>query len=417
MAKPSAPDPAPPDPARADPAPAPSLRSLVPAVYGPTALFGLGQGAVLPVIALSARELGASVGTAALVAALAGLGQLLGDLPAGAVTARVGERPAMIGASAVTAVALLGCVLAPTVWLLGLAVLATGVATSVWGLARQSFLTEAAPVHLRARALSSLGGVQRIGTFAGPFIGAVAISSWGTDGAYVVHLVAAGAAVVLLLLLPDPGAHTSRAPDGRPRTLVSVLRAELPVLRTLGVAALMVQAARQARLSVLPLWCEQIGLDAADTSVVVGISGAVDMLLFYPAGSVMDRMGRAWVGVPSMLVLGAAHLALPLTAGTAGVVAVAVAMGVGNGMGAGLVMTLGADASPPLSRATFLGAWRLVSDVGGFAGPLLVAGAAAVAPLAVASVAVGTVAFAGAAALQAWVPPPPARQPAGSTSV
>jgi MFS family permease len=189
------------------------------------------------------------------------------------------------------------------------------------------------------------------------------------------------------------------------------------VLRTLGVAALLVQATRQARLSVLPLWCEQIGLDAADTSLVVGISGAVDMLLFYPAGSVMDRMGRAWVGVPSMVVLGAAHLALPLTAGTVGVVAVAVAMGVGNGMGAGLVMTLGADVSPPLARATFLGAWRLVSDVGGFAGPLLVAGAAAVAPLGVASVAVAVVAFGGATALHAWTPPPPARQPAGSTSV
>lgn len=398
----------------------PSLRSLVPSIYGPSALFGLGQGAVLPVLALSARELGASLGTAALVVSLAGLGQLIGDLPAGAVTARVGERRAMVGASGVTALALLGCVVAPTVWLLGLAVLATGVGTSVWGLARQSFITDAAPPHQRARALSSLGGVQRIGTFAGPFIGAVAITRWGTDGAYGVHLAAAVAAVVLLLLLPDPdpdaaaGARGSRLATP---SLVSVLRGQMLVLRTLGVAALLVQAARQARLSVLPLWCEQIGLDASGTSLVVGISGAVDMLLFYPAGSVMDRFGRAWVGVPSMVVLGLAHLALPAAQTTGAVVVVAVAMGIGNGMGAGLVMTLGADASPPGARAGFLGAWRLVSDTGGFAGPLLVAGVTAVAPLAAASVAVGVVAVTGAAALRAWIPPPPARQPAGTTRV
>lgn len=402
----------------APPEPAASLRSFVPSVYGPTALFGLGQGAVLPVLALSARELGASVATAAFVAALAGLGQLLGDLPAGAVTARVGERRAMIGASAMTAVALLGCVLAPNVALLGLAVLTTGAGTSVWGLARQSFLTEAAPVHMRARALSSLGGVQRIGTFAGPFIGALAISRWGIDGAFWVHLVAAGAAVVLLLLLPDPGRHAAAGSPGRPGpSLVAMLRSQTRVLRTLGVAALLVQAARQARLSVLPLWCEQIGLDAAATSLVVGVSGAVDMLFFYPAGSVMDRFGRAWVGVPSMVVLGLAHLALPAARTPATVVVVAIAMGIGNGMGAGLVMTLGADASPPLGRATFLGAWRLVSDTGGFAGPLLVAGIAAVAPLAAASVAVGVVAIGGASALGAWIPPPPTRQPVGRSSV
>ncbi len=52
-------------------------RKLAVPVYGPSLLFGLGEGAILPVIALSARGLGASVAMAALVVTLIGIGSLL----------------------------------------------------------------------------------------------------------------------------------------------------------------------------------------------------------------------------------------------------------------------------------------------------------------------------------------------------
>ena len=38
------------------------LRSIVVPVYGPTILVAIGQGAIIPLVALSARALGASVG-------------------------------------------------------------------------------------------------------------------------------------------------------------------------------------------------------------------------------------------------------------------------------------------------------------------------------------------------------------------
>jgi hypothetical protein len=42
------------------------LRRIVVPVYGPTILVAIGQGAILPLVALSARALGASVGMAAI---------------------------------------------------------------------------------------------------------------------------------------------------------------------------------------------------------------------------------------------------------------------------------------------------------------------------------------------------------------
>ena len=88
-------------------------RSIAIPAYGPTFLVSVGQGAVLPLIALSARDLGGSVGVAAFVVALAGIGQLAGDLPAGALAARIGEQRALVGACLLDAAALFGAFLAP----------------------------------------------------------------------------------------------------------------------------------------------------------------------------------------------------------------------------------------------------------------------------------------------------------------
>ncbi|MGH3465974.1 MAG: MFS transporter [Kribbellaceae bacterium] len=386
-----------------------SLWSIGPSVYLPNLLYGIGQGAIAPVVALSARDLGASVATASLVVAAAGIGQVIGDIPAGALTARVGERRAMLLAAGLASAALMACLVVPTVLGLGLAIGATGLAAAVWGLARQAYLSDAVPVRLRARALSTLGGTVRIGTFLGPFIGAAAMHFLGTDGAYWVHLVAALLAAVVLLRLPDVE-QVRRARGGSPAGVPStrqVVRDHLAVLRTLGTGALLVGAVRASRQVVIPLWAQHIGLDATTTSLIFGLSGAVDMLLFYPAGSVMDRLGRAWVAVPSMAVLGIAHLLLPLTGGFTSLTGVALLMGIGNGMGAGIIMTLGADASPAIGRAHFLGAFRLFADAGNGAGPFVIAAVTTVSGLGPAILVMGMTGLAAAAAMARWIPPHP----------
>lgn len=386
-----------------------SLWSIGPSIYLPALLYGIGQGAIAPVVALSARDLGASVAGASLVVAAAGVGQVIGDIPAGALTTRIGERRAMLLATGLVSVALVACLTVPTVWGLALAMGATGLAGAVWGLARQAYLSEAVPLQLRARALSTLGGVQRIGFFVGPFLGAVAMRFLGNQGAYWIHLIAALLAAAVLLVLPDVEAvrRTRASRAAAAQSTAGVIREHLPVLRTLGSAAMLVGAVRASRQVVIPLWAQHIGLDPQTTSIIFGLSGAVDMLLFYPAGSVMDRLGRKWVAVPSMLVLGLAHLVLPLTHGVASLTSVAILMGIGNGLGAGVIMTLGADASPPIGRAQFLGAFRLFADTGNGAGPFLIAAVTALSGLGPAVVVMGVAGWAAAAAMNRWIPPHP----------
>ena len=183
-----------------------------------------------------------------------------------------------------------------------------------------------------------------------------------------------------------------------------VARRHRGVLLTVGVGVLAIGLARSSRVVVVPLWAESVGLSAAQTSLVFGVAGLVEVLLFYPAGSLMDRRGRVWVALPVTVLLGLGLLVLPLTTTLASVGAVAVVMAVGNGLGSGIVMTLGADAAPRAGRAPFLGLWRLLSLVGHNGASVVVGALTAVASIGVASVSVGVLTLVGGAWLLRWLP-------------
>jgi MFS family permease len=387
-----------------------SLRQIALPAFAPSFLFALGEGAILPVIALTVRELGGSVALAALMVTLIGIGSLVSNIPASIITARWGERWAMVGAALWGALGMAACVLASALWVFGAGVFMVGMSAAVFGLARQSYLTEAVPFHFRARALSTLGGVLRVGMVAGPFLAAVVIHAMGIAGAYwagVGALVVAGVVAArmpdlpagpLAAAVPGGGAPVTRA------TLRSVGAAHANIFLTLGVGALLVSAVRASRQAVIPLWAEGIGLDAATTSLIYGFAGAIDVLVFYPAGKVMDKKGRAWVAVPSMLVMGAALMLTPFTHDATSLLIVSLVIGFGNGIGSGMIMTLGADYSPIVGRAHFLGLWRLMADIGATGGPALLSAVTALLSLATGIWCTGALGFAAAWVLWHWIP-------------
>jgi MFS family permease len=315
------------------------------------------------------------------------------------------RRAVAAAAAVVEAVGMVVSALAGGLVMLFAGIVVIGLAGSLFGLARQAYLTEAVPVAMRARALSTLGGVHRIGYFVGPFLGSLVISRWGIESAYAVGGVASLAAFALVLVAPDITGSAHRvATAGAPRSVVSVLAQHRHVLLTLGTGAMCVAGARAIREALVPLWAESVGFSPAQTSLVFGVAGAIDMALFYPSGWLMDRYGRVAAAVPSMLVLGLGMALLPLATSLVAVTAAATVLGVGNGLGAGLIMTLGADASPADGRAQFLGGWRLCADLGRAAGPLALSGLSAGLSLGASAVVLGVGAVVGAGGLRIWVP-------------
>lgn len=391
-----------------------SLRKIAVPAFGPSLLYGMGNGAILPVIALSARELGASIPVSGLIAALVGIGSLINNIPASLLASRYGERRAMMGAAVLSMIALALCALATHVWLLALGVTMVGMASSVFLLARQAYLTDAVPVSMRARAMSTLGGTTRIGVFAGPFAGAAAIHFLGLSGAYWVALFAMMGAGIIAYSFPEmssraqPGTRTAPARGPQPG-MADILRSHGKVFVTLGVGVLLISAMRASRQVVIPLWADHLGLQATTISLVYGLVAAVDMAVFYPAGRIMDLYGRLWIALPSTLLMGISLMTIPFTTAPVAFVLVSLVLGFGNGIGSGIVMTLAADASPENGRTKFLGIWRLMSDLGGSGGPALLAAVTAMVSLAAGIGVIGALGLVAAAIFCRFLPARPLR--------
>ncbi|MGW9628705.1 MFS transporter [Microbacterium sp. NPDC055521] len=398
-------------------------------VYAPTVLFSLGEGAVIPLIPVIATRLGADVSLAALVAAALVIGQLCGNLPAGALVAKLGERFTMVVAGTLSIAAGAGMLLAEDLTLFAASVFVLGFCAAAFGLARHAFMTTRVPPRFRARALSLLGGSFRFGVFIGPFVAAALIGLTGSEQSTIWALIACCAAIVPLVLFgPDPekSSPVLLKPTGAAvaEDTGEVVTGSIPtrdrygvfetisyyrgVLMRLGLSAAALSAVRSARQVIVPLWGVSLGLDASTIAIVVGVSGAIDFALFYASGQVMDRFGRIWAALPAMLLMGAGLIALSVThdldRATMWFVLMAAVLGLGNGLSSGILLTYGADLAPERDPATFLGAWRTLTDAGGAAAPVVVASIVALASLPLATGVMGGVALLGATGFAVWTP-------------
>ncbi|MDR6865454.1 MFS family permease [Microbacterium resistens] len=399
-----------------------------PMVYLPTLLFSVGEGAVLPLIPVIAASRGADLAAAALIASALVVGQLCGNIPAGWLVARAGERVTMVVAGIVSMLGVVASALAPSLALFTAAVFVIGMSAAAFGLARHAFMTTRVPLAFRARALSFLGGSFRLGMFIGPFIAAALLALFGTPLSTLWFFAVCLVALILLVLLgPDPEAAAATSASrltptvedsGEPvsGSIPTIERAGVfrtmwrnrGVLSRLGLAAASLSAVRSARQVVLPLWGVSIGLDASSIALVVGVSGAIDFALFYASGQVMDRFGRLWAALPAMILMGSGFLVLAFTHdGDAAVLwfgMIAAVLGVGNGLSSGILLTLGADVAPQNEPAAFLGSWRTLTDAGGAAAPLLFSGIAALSTLSIATGAIGAIGLLGAIGFLRWIP-------------
>lgn len=338
------------------------VRELALPVYVPSLLFAAGESGLIPLIPASAEKLGADIPTAAFVAGLVLIGTLVADLPAANIVNKFGERISMIWAAFMAAAGTLLAVFATNIFMIGAGVFLLGMTAAIFGLARHSYIAETAPKEYRARALSLLGGMFRLGAFIGPLVGAWIIQNYGIQNIYWMSIgFCSLAGIILLTTKPEKMPNT---PPNRAGGIWAVAKQEKKKLLTLGIASSMLTFLRTVRSLALPLWALHIHLDLSVTALIIGLAGAVDFALFYNGGQVIDKYGRRFAAVPTILAIGAGVACIPFTSDANSFAIVAVALAVANALGSGLVLTIGADLAPEGARNEFLAAFRLMLDGG-----------------------------------------------------
>ena len=342
------------------------------------------QGGLLMILPLYALDFGHGEAMAASVLAARGLGNMLGDLPAGAATARWGDRPVMqIG----IAMMLLSTVLAGTVadaTMLLICATGIGFAMATWLLARLALVGDMVASEWRGQALSTMAGLQRVGHFIGPALVGYSIEQFGFNQTF--FILAAGIGITLLFVnlsgrinatppapnlskeSPPEAQHTKHQAPRYTRVLVAHRRTWV----TAGQVVMLLTLLRSARTLLIPVWGVQLELGAAEIGVILSLAAGFDMIMFPVAGLIMDRLGRRWSATACIALLGLGLGLIPFTTTPVAFATAAILAGIGNGLGSGINMTLGTDLAPAEDRGRFLGIWRLIGDSGSLIGPSVI---------------------------------------------
>ena len=335
---------------------------------------------ILPLYAL---DFGHGEAMAASVLAARGLGNMLGDLPAGAATARWGDRPVMqIGIAMMLASTVLAGTVADATMLL---ICATGIgfAMATWLLARLALVGDMVASEWRGQALSTMAGLQRVGHFIGPALVGYSIEQFGFNQTF--FILAAGIGITLLFVnlsvrinatppasnLPKetpPETQDAEPPARYTRLLVAHRRTWV----TAGQVVMLLTLLRSARTLLIPVWGVQLELGAAEIGIILSLAAGFDMIMFPVAGLIMDRLGRRWSATACIALLGLGLGLIPFTTTPVAFATAAILAGIGNGLGSGINMTLGTDLAPAEDRGRFLGIWRLIGDSGSLTGPTVI---------------------------------------------
>ncbi len=385
-----------------------SIRTLILSLYLPSLIHSVCRGVLLPVLPLFSLELGESYVSVGLIVAGEGVGALIGAVPAGKVLSRFGRKLTMLIGCGGTGFFTLSLAYVDSVPEAFSMCVLSGIGAGFFNIACHAYLAEAVAVQNRGKAISVYGGIYRLGLLAGPALGGRLAADGGLKAPFIFCGAAEGITLILVMLFVvrthfgEPGSGSvGRGADH----LLDHIRSNLGMYVPAAGGFLIFQGTRSARGILIPLiGAEVLGLDIQAVGYVVSMSNAVDLSLFFPAGLIMDNLGRKAAILPSFFIQSAGIAYLATIDGYSGLLAAAVLIGLGNGLGSGTMLTLSADLAPESRRGEFLGYWRLIGEGGRAGTQAMIGGVAAALSLSAAALVVAVLGLTGVALFARFVP-------------
>jgi MFS family permease len=338
----------------------------------------LGFGAVVAALALYARSFG--VGQSAIGAAIAvyGLARFVLAVPAGRLADAAGRRAVLALGGLVTAAGNLLCAYAPSYPLFVGGRFVAGAGAGLVLIGGQVVLADITTPANRGRTMAIYQGVFLFAVGVGPLPGGLLAERFGLASPFLVYAIAGTlAAVVGWTRIPE-----TRADHGAG---VAVAAAELPpfgaqirlLTRRIGfvlatLISLMSAVARTGALfNVIPVLArDRLALSADRIGVGLALASLVGLVLIYPSGMLVDRVGRKPLIVPATLMSAAAMLVFLLAPSYGWFLAACVVWSLATGVSGPAPAAYAADVAPPGMNAAAMSTFRMFSDAGYVLGPL-----------------------------------------------
>lgn len=336
------------------------------------------MGATVPVVPEFAKSFGVGPGQASLVFVATMLGGLIASIPIGYMLDKIGRRWILILGPALTALSAFLTATAGSFELLLLYRFIGGWGTQMWTLSRLTMIADTNASGSRGRMITSLLGVQHVGTLAGPLAGGLLAVTYGLEVAFVLQGVFA-----LVAMTPGFFARETMPQGGRPggRGAASgaaapaesfswraLLAYPIPVMflsQWLGMTA---RGGIVAGSTVFIYAAYAYDADPRTLGVLSSLMAGAGIPLTLAAGYLMDRFGRKISIVPGLFLLGGAMAFLGVTSfvglGFGYFVAGFVVLQTMNSLLTGSWQVIGSDLAPAGGRGRFFAVGRTVTQAG-----------------------------------------------------
>jgi MFS family permease len=306
------------------------------------------------------------------------LGGLSASLPVGYAIDRWGRRRILLAGPIITSVALLSTAAAPNFATLLVLRFIAGWGTQMWMLSRLTVIADRGG-NSRARQITSMFGVQRLGMLAGPLIGGVTAELYGLRVPFILHGVVALLAVVPSFFVvqesnPQQSKRGGSAAKDEDFSWKMLLQPPIPILYTAQFFSTLTRGGAIGGGTVFLFGVYAYGVGALDLAVLSSVMALAGIPLTLSAGYIMDKFGRKVTVVPGLALFSLAMVWLAATAFNgwgywAFVTGFVWMQLIGAGL-SGSMQTIGTDLAPPKARGRFFGIGRMVSQAGFMANPL-----------------------------------------------
>ncbi len=348
----------------------------------PAIALGFGMGVTIPVLPLFAKSFDVSAGAASLVFFANMAGGLVASLPVGYLLDRFGRRKILLAGPIITGLSALLMATSGSFAELLFWRFVAGWGQQMWTISRLTVITDSGSTGSRGRVITSMFGIQQVGTLAGPLVGGISATTFGLQSAFIIQGVVSIAAVIPSFFVyhesaPRPGARTSRSTSATTDDFSwrSLLSRPILVLFTAQFFGMTARGGAIGGGTVFVYAAYAYGTEPAVLGVLSSIMAAVGIPLTLAAGYLMDRFGRKSTLVPGSGMLGVVLIFLAVTSFSSlpftGFVIGFVLLQAFNSLLNGSWQVIGADLAPAGARGRFFAAGRMVSQGGFSANPLV----------------------------------------------
>ena len=283
-----------------------SIKSIFWSVYAPSFLLSMGQGVLIPVLPIFARDTFQS-GDLLVGFAIAArhFGTMGFDVPAGILINRFGLQRTMISGVILFGISSIIAGLSGSFSILLFSRLLAGASFALWSISRHAYIASVVPNESRGKALSLFGGLGRIATIIGPLMGGILAEFISIRSPFFFQGIIAFVTLILIIKTSVNYELTQRkTTNGYLGDFKNTFLDHKNAYLTAGIAAISLQFLRASREIVIPLWGDNIGLRKDEIGYITTLSFAVDSMMFPIAGYIMDKFGRRFTGIPAFMILG-----------------------------------------------------------------------------------------------------------------